>query len=589
MVAWQVLGIATETCYGYLAIERLGKKSGFCYNGKKYMHTHKTHFVVLGALSLLTLGFLQTNQRMQASVITDCLGQPYGTAGCPLKAQSSSSTNPLCGNGAVDSGEECDYGKLRNGLSNCTASCTLLYCGDAVISPQLGEECEPDTEELYVLDPATGQLTTEVNYLQHSCGTVCTVPTCDATGTCAGGCKRKFLPVCPANQAVALGSAASSSQVSSSSSVAVVSSSSSAAPAVVPVSTLIPRCGNTIVEPGEQCDDGALNANLPGSRCRVDCTLPKCGDSIMDTSRGEQCDDGPNNSNLPNAHCRMDCSIPKCGDGFIDTSRGEQCDDGPNNANAPNARCRLDCVMQRCGDGVTDQGEECDAGMANSDLPNARCSKSCTLPKCGDGVIQPGEQCDAGANNSNEPNAFCRLNCALPKCGDSIVDPSRGEVCDVGPNNSDLPGATCRMNCTMPKCGDGVIQANEDCDDGTKNSDTRPNACRMDCRAPRCGDRIVDADEQCDNGDKNGTDGDSCSAQCENLKPAASVVSLTSGGLSPAAPYAIVLAIIGAAGIGAFLFRKKLHTLVSSFAGEKIAQSIDDVPLDQIEMPWHKW
>jgi len=571
----------------------LGKKSEFCYTGEKYMHKHKTLFVVLGALSLVTLGLLQTQERMQASVITDCLDKPYGTAGCPVKAASSSSANPLCGNGAVDSGEECDYGKLRNGLSNCTTSCVLLYCGDEVISPQLGEECEPDTEEVYVLDPATGQLTTEVRYLQHSCGTVCTVPTCDMNNSCVGGCKRKFLAACPADQTVTLAAtSSSSSQATSASSAAatVVSPSSSSSQAVAaPVSSLIPRCGNTVVEPGEQCDDGIQNANLPGARCRVDCTLPKCGDSITDTARGEQCDDGPNNSNLPNAHCRMDCSIPKCGDGYIDTSRGEQCDDGPNNANVPNAHCRLDCVMQRCGDGVADQGEECDAGSANSDLPNARCSKSCTLPKCGDGVVQPGEQCDAGTNNSNEPNAFCRMNCSLPKCGDSIVDPSRGEVCDAGPNNSDLAGATCRMNCSMPKCGDGVVQANEDCDDGTKNSDTRPNACRTDCRAPRCGDKIVDADEQCDNGDKNGTDGDSCSMQCETLKSAASLSSITSGGFSPMAPYAIALAGLGTAGVLAYLFRRRVHTLVSSLAGEKVAESIDDIPLDQIEMPWHKW
>lgn len=556
------------------------------------MNTHKkTYLVALGALSLVTLGAVQMSAQFSASIITDCMGKPYGTAGCPVKAEnSSSSVNPMCGNGAVDNGEECDYGKLRNGLSNCTNSCELLYCGDEVISPQLGEECEPDTEEVYVLDPSTGQLTTEVHYLQPSCGTTCTVPTCDAQGNCAGGCKRKFLASCPADTTVALQQVSSSSKASSVASAPAAQSSSSAAQTpITPISGQV-RCGNSIVELTEQCDDGVLNANLPGARCRVDCTLPKCGDSITDTARGEQCDDGPNNSDLPNAHCRMNCSVPKCGDGFTDTSRGEQCDDGPNNSNNPNGRCRLDCIMQRCGDGVVDQNEECDAGTGNSDLQNARCSKSCTLPKCGDNVLQPGEQCDEGPNNSNEANAYCRKSCSLPKCGDGIIDTARGEVCDEGPNNSDLAGASCRLNCSLPKCGDGIVQANEDCDDGTKNSDTRPNACRMDCRAPRCGDRIVDADEQCDDGDNNGTDGNLCTASCETLKPAAtSMIASTTGGMSPFAPYAIVLALVGGAGVLAYLFRSKLHSLVSSVAGEKVAQSIDDIPLDQIEMPWHKW
>jgi cysteine-rich repeat protein len=557
------------------------------------MHTHKKIYVVLGALTLVTLGTIQA-VRTPASVVTDCVGKPYGTAGCPLKSLAQTSIPSTCGNGVVDSGEECDYGKLRNGLSNCTTSCKLLYCGDQVISPQLGEECEPDTEEDYSIDPDTGQLTTEVHYLQPTCGTVCTVPTCDAQGNCNGGCKRKFMDACPVDQSTILQSASSSSasSVSIHTIVPILSSASSSSSSVVvqtPVtSTQIPRCGNAVVEPGEQCDNGALNSNLPGAQCRVDCTLPKCGDSITDTSRGEQCDDGPNNSDLPNSHCRMNCTLPKCGDGFIDTSRGEQCDDGPNNSNAPDAHCRLDCVMQRCGDGVVDNGEECDAGTANSDLPNARCSKSCTLPKCGDGVIQPGEQCDEGPNNSDQPNAHCRMNCSIPKCGDGVTDPSRGEQCDDGPNNSDLPGASCRLNCSLPKCGDGVVQTGEDCDDGTKNSDTRPNACRMDCKAPSCGDSIVDADEQCDHGAKNGTAGDSCSMQCETLKPAAASVTTITGGTS-FIPYAIALAVLGTLGVLAYILRKNLHKVVSRVAGENVAASIDDIPLDQIEMPWHKW
>lgn len=550
----------------------------------------KTLFVTLGVLSLLTLGVFQHTQ-MSASVVTDCVGKPYGTSGCPVKAETATSAaHPMCGNGIIDSGEQCDYGKTRNGLSNCTVSCVLLFCGDEVISPQLGEECEPDTEEVYVLDPATGQLTTEVHYLQPSCGSTCTVPTCDAQGNCAGGCKRKFLPACPATSSAGLQQMTASFSSALSSAADMSAQASSVVGQVnPPVSGVVPRCGNSVAELPEQCDDGILNANLPGARCRVDCTLPKCGDSITDTARGEQCDDGPNNSNLPNAHCRMDCSIPKCGDGFVDTSRGEQCDDGPNNSNNPNARCRFDCIMQRCGDGVVDQDEECDAGSANSDMANARCTKSCKLPKCGDGVLQPGEQCDEGTNNSNEPNAHCRKSCALPKCGDGFVDTARGEVCDEGPNNADLPGASCRLNCSLPKCGDGIVQAQEDCDDGTKNSDTRPNACRMDCRAPRCGDRIMDADEQCDDGDKNGTDGSTCSLSCADLKSAAGAFIKKTGGMSENAPYAIGLALLGGTGVLAYLFRSKLHSLVSSVAGEKIAQSIDDIPLDQIEMPWHKW
>ncbi|MCB1215143.1 MAG: DUF4215 domain-containing protein [Deltaproteobacteria bacterium] len=34
------------------------------------------------------------------------------------------------------------------------------------------------------------------------------------------------------------------------------------------------------------------------------------------------------NSNQPNAQCRLDCTLPSCGDGILDDSLGEACDDG---------------------------------------------------------------------------------------------------------------------------------------------------------------------------------------------------------------------------------------------------------------------
>lgn len=555
------------------------------------MNTQKTVVAVIAFLTALSIGAAVNASHAPASVITDCLGKPYGTAGCPLKSSSSSSVPTTCGNGVVDTGEECDNGRF-NGVSNCTTSCTLLYCGDGIISPQLGEECEPDTEEVYALDPDTGQLTTEIHYLQASCGTICTVPTADASGNLSGGCKRKFLPSCPASTDTTTLNSAASMPVSS---IAILPSSSSAASSLMPLESsssvsitygVAAHCGDGLVEVGEQCDDGVNNSDLPGARCRSNCTLPKCGDAIVDTSRGEQCDDGPNNSNLPNAHCRQDCTIPKCGDGVIDTSRGEQCDDGPNNSNNPNGHCRLDCTLAHCGDGIIDRGEECDDGLANSDGPNAHCNTSCKLPKCGDGVIQPGEQCDLGPNNSDAPNSQCRTNCSLPHCGDGIVDTSRGEQCDLGPNNSDQPGALCNTQCIQPKCGDGMIQGNEQCDDGNKNSDTRPNACRTNCQVATCGDGVVDAGEQCDDGAKNGTPGDACTNVCELLKSAAP--SASTGGIPPSV-FGIALAGFGSLGVIAYILRKNLHMLVSRVAGENVARSIDDIPLDEIEMPWHSW
>ena len=69
-----------------------------------------------------------------------------------------------------------------------------------------------------------------------------------------------------------------------------------------------PRCGNAILEPGEQCDDGNLTN---GDGCDVNCQLeppPSCGDGNLDP--GEQCDDG----NITSGDgCSALCETEQCG------------------------------------------------------------------------------------------------------------------------------------------------------------------------------------------------------------------------------------------------------------------------------------
>lgn len=49
------------------------------------------------------------------------------------------------------------------------------------------------------------------------------------------------------------------------------------------------NCGNGMLDPGEQCDQGTANADAPDT-CRPSCVFPRCGDGVVDT--GEGCDDG---------------------------------------------------------------------------------------------------------------------------------------------------------------------------------------------------------------------------------------------------------------------------------------------------------
>ncbi len=105
-------------------------------------------------------------------------------------------------------------------------------------------------------------------------------------------------------------------------------------------------CGNGVLDPGEQCDDGVANSDtLPGA-CRSNCRSAYCGDGVVDS--GEQCEDG-------------ELGGETCADrGFTKGELG--CD----------ASCEYDesgCTL--CGDGVA-EGEPGEAGYEECDGDDLR-------------------------------------------------------------------------------------------------------------------------------------------------------------------------------------------------------------------------
>ncbi len=278
-----------------------------------------------------------------------------------------------------------------------------------------------------------------------------------------------------------------------------------------------PTCGDGVVDPGEQCDEGSQNSDLAPNGCRSDCRSAYCGDNIIDA--GEECE----RTNLAGSTCQTfgysagalscdDCSFNVtscsfCGDGIAEgTEAGtmgyETCDGsdlreqtclsiGQAAGVLACGSCSWDisgCVGGGgpiCGNGVVEDGEACDDG--NTDACDG-CNSSCQVEVCGNGTHDCGEECDDG-NTSNEDS--CLNSCSVASCGDGFLWPSQ-ESCDDG--NTDACDG-CSSSCQVEACGNGTVECNESCDDGNF---TPGDGCGPTCLVEVCGNGYLDPGELCE-------------------------------------------------------------------------------------------
>ncbi len=249
--------------------------------------------------------------------------------------------------------------------------------------------------------------------------------------------------------------------------------SASANPAIVLVPLPLPPCGcgNGVVESalGEQCDDANAD-NFDG--CRYDCQLPRCGDGLVDP--GEQCDDGSANGNtLAGDCCSLGCQVQPNGTGC--TTAGNHC------STCEGGLCTSVVPV------VCAASDQCH--VAGSCTPASGCSNP-TKPNgtaCNDGnACTRSDTCQSGTCTGANP-IVCTAQDQCHVAG--TCSPSTG-VCSNPPKANGTAcndGNACTQSdaCQGGACVGSPVMDGTPCNDG--NSCTGPDLCMAGtCRGTAC-------------------------------------------------------------------------------------------------------
>jgi len=177
----------------------------------------------------------------------DCTTVPGGfeggilacTAGC--RFDTASCTRPGCGNGRKDPGEECDDGNQSND-DDCLMNCMLATCGDGHVWTG-HEDCDDGDVDTATCDSDCTSVLCGDGHRNVVAGEACDDGTQDDTDDCLDGASGLCVPA---------------------------------------------TCGDGYVWVGhEDCDGGDHET----ATCNRDCTTSVCGDGVVNKTAGEDCDD----------------------------------------------------------------------------------------------------------------------------------------------------------------------------------------------------------------------------------------------------------------------------------------------------------
>ena len=287
----------------------------------------------------------------------------------PTLSSSFASSPPRCGDTRVDAGEQCERGAAACPIG---WSCDYLSCQCLPLPPIL-----PASSRAASSAPPAPRCGDRILTSGEQCESG--IP-CSATFYCTSFCQ--CLPI--------------QGMTSSSSSAEEFALLSSASSSFMPPP---PRCGDSILNYGEECEVGMLcpAGQVCDGSCLCLALFPAFSSSSLSVS---------------GASSSENVSLPVCGNGLAE--QDEECDD-QNLIDGDG--CSPFCALERgfacigspsicrtvCGDGIRTPPEECDDRNV---IDGDGCSSICTtehaapppppevIPVCGNGILEGQEQCD---------------------------------------------------------------------------------------------------------------------------------------------------------------------------------------------------
>jgi len=331
-----------------------------------------------------------------------CLNAISGPASCSLGYTFAICTQPQCGNGIQEVGEQCENGLDNNNYGDCKENCTVNVCGDGWLNrdSKFPEQCDDNN----TVD-------------NDGCASNCLLETCNGSPcpVCGDGRKNGVEECDDGNKVTGDG------------------------------------CNNCMLEckcaiSQTQCFYGTPN-NCTNSACQLGSCLYNSNINCLTTSTCNLGTCSPLKcTNDPSRSCSSDFQCSNfCGGGDVCTLTGNDC---TANEDCLQGQCRGVCS----GNTSVSCSGTCDFGtcfrFCTSPFGNRQCTSdlSCSsgpcgcAPVCSNNITETGETCDDGNIFSGDG---CSSTCQLEAvCGNGILEIN--EVCD---DNNIFPGDGCSSTC----------------------------------------------------------------------------------------------------------------------------------------------